>query len=470
MSLLPGNTYANPQTPFYEDGGGGADNQLQSPAEVIPDVNGNITLSMLTPDGNSQLTVRTQGVNDTASLFVRSDNGNAVLTIDASGGGGASLIMNGLDGQSFTIINQSSTTPSLLTMAAAPAQVGQSAFLTYDPSAGTLALGDSLPTGAVVTNQSLRVQSAPSNGNAVQIQSTGAAGGAITNSVATGGALVLGSSAAAPAVLTVSDAGVNAQSVTINDNPSNTNQGILMTPGTPGFGAPIIRSTAPTSGPLVLGSSATNPTTLYIQDGGAANTATVDITGGGANAFSLRLQGPNTLLGPLTAQVSTSLPTGGGGTLNFTNGYNDPVPNISMTVGNTTLNGLVLLPNDLSFQGTGSITAFQTFQTTGVVCGDNTTTGIPNPSGLVIGLYLVLARGTIGGVSATQCSVSTIAYYTTSGWIWGGGSACPALVSAPPSYIGIQGGSAALVLANGGGLGTVTMDFTYLKLGGNLGI
>jgi hypothetical protein len=156
--------------------------------------------------------------------------------------------------------------------------------------------------------------------------------------------------------------------------------------------------------------------------------------------------------------------------LNFTNGYNDPVPNISMTVGNTTLNGLVLLPNDLSFQGTGSITAFQTFQTTGVVCGDNTTTGIPNPSGLVIGLYLVLARGTIGGVNSPTCSVSTIAYYTTSGWIWGGGSACPALVSAPPSYIGIQGGSAALVLANGGGLGTVTMDFTYLKLGGNLGI
>ena len=136
----------------------------------------------------------------------------------------------------------------------------------------------------------------------------------------------------------------------------------------------------------------------------------------------------------------------------------------------TTINGLVLVPNDLSFVGSGSITAFQTFLTSGVVCGDNTTTGIPNPAGLVIGLYLVLARGTIGGTNSPTCSVSTTAYYNGTGWVWGGGGACPALVSAPPSYIGIQGGSAALVLANGGGLGTVTMDFTYLKLGGNLGI
>jgi hypothetical protein len=156
---------------------------------------------------------------------------------------------------------------------------------------------------------------------------------------------------------------------------------------------------------------------------------------------------------------------GAGGVLNIKNAYDTATPQITMSNANTTVNGLVLMPGTLSFQGSGGITAFQTFQTTGVVCGDNTTVSIPNPGGLVVGLYMILARG-----GSTFTSVSTISYYDGSTWKWGGGSCCPAFVSAPPSYIGIQGYGATLTLANGGGAGTVTMDFVYLQLGGNLGI
>ncbi len=462
MSLLPSNTLANPLNSFYARAGAGADDQLQSPATIIPDATqGNTLLSMIAPTGDSQLTVRAQSVNDNASVNIVSDNGLASLTVNGNTAAGAFINMEGIDPGPFFVMNASGTAPYPFTMAAAPAAVGQGPFLSYDPS-GTLTLGDGVLTGSVLTNQPLKVQ------NSLVLQS-----GSIANSVATNGAITLGSSAAAPAVLTVADAGAGTGSVTIGGNGGNANANILMTAGNPAFQAPIIRTTAPSNGPLILGSSATNPQTLVIQDEGAANTGYVDITGGtgvSGNGFTLRLQGPNNRQGPTTATISSSLPQGGGGILNLSNAYDESVPNISLTDADTTLNQLVIIPNDLSFQGSGSITAFQTFLTSGVVCGDNTTTGIPNPSGLVIGLYIVLARGTIGGANSPTCSVSTIAYYNGSGWVWGGGSACPALVSPPPSYIGIQGGSAALVLANGGGLGAVTMDFTYLKLGGNLGI
>jgi hypothetical protein len=163
--------------------------------------------------------------------------------------------------------------------------------------------------------------------------------------------------------------------------------------------------------------------------------------------------------------ISSSATVAAAGVLNISNAIDTATPQITLSNANTTINGLVLLPSSLSFQGSGSITAFQTFQTTGVVCGDNTTVSIPNPAGLVIGLYMILAKG-----GSTFCSVSTISYYDGSTWKWGGGSCCPAFVTSPPSYIGIQGYGATLTLANGGGAGAVTMDFTYLKLGGSLGI
>jgi len=239
-----------------------------------------------------------------------------------------------------------------------------------------------------------------------------------------------------------------------------------MTGGAGGSQIGIINTSATGVGSLLLGASAVNDRAIFINDtGGGANSAVVDITGGTATGVALRLRGYGA---GSAAIISTN--AGAGGVLNIQNNVTEASPNMVMTDASTTLNGLVLVPNDLSFVGSGSITAFQTFLTSGVVCGDNTTAGIPNPAGLALGLYMVLARGTIGGVSSVACSVSTISYWDGSSWKWGGGGAAPALVTAPPSYIGIQGGGATLVLGNGGGLGTVTMDFTYLKLGGNLGI
>jgi hypothetical protein len=373
--------------------------------------------------------------------------------------------MNGLDGQSFTTINQSSTTPSLFTMSAAPAQVGQSAFLSYDPSGGNLTIGDGLAGGVAVRN-GLQVRDEfviPDPTAGINLTMTQPLMGQIAMSSATG-LLALGASSLNPNIITLTQtstaAGTGVCSI------GNGGSSITMTGGAGGSQTSVVTTSATGVGSLLLGASAVNDRAIFINDtGGGANSAVVDITGGTATGVALRLRGYGA---GSAAIISTN--AGAGGVLNIQNNVTEASPNMVMTDASTTLNGLVLVPNDLSFVGSGSITAFQTFLTSGVSCGDNTTSGIPNPSGLAIGLYMVLARGTIGGVSSVACSVSTISYWDGSSWKWGGGGAAPALVTAPPSYVGIQGGGATLILANGGGLGTVTMDFTYLKLGGNLGI
>jgi hypothetical protein len=192
--------------------------------------------------------------------------------------------------------------------------------------------------------------------------------------------------------------------------------------------------------------------------------ATGDIVSSAGNVEGLNVQVAS------GGAVSSSATVAGGGVLNIKNASDTAPPQITLSNANTTINGLILVPGSLSFQGVGSITAFRTLATNSVVCGDNTTVSIPNPSGIPTGLFMVLGRGSGAQAGQPACSVSTISYYNGATWSWGGGSCCPALVTAPPSFIGIQGAGATLLLANGGGIGSVQMDFIYLQLGGSLGI
>jgi hypothetical protein len=419
MSLLPSNTFANPLVPFYGDaGGGGSANSLQSPAEIIADA----TL------GDANLTLAGEAL------------GTSVLSIQ---GQNSVLSLQG--------INLFASSAAIRTMEINASTDGTDVPLAvFDYTNDNIALGKPLFGGSITLNSTTTVVepfSVTSGAN------TSFTTNPITNITDVGNPLAAG-------------AVYLNNTTTVTNSGSRPPVGGIVLQQTAASNANISQQVASGVASLTLGASVANPTSIFINDtGGVANTAVVDITGGTGTGIALRLQGYGT---GTAATISTN--AGAGGVLNIQNNATDVPPNMTLNDASTTINGLVLVPNDLSFVGTGSITAFQTFLTSGVVCGDNTTTGIPNPSGLVIGLYIVLARGTIGGTNSPTCSVSTIAYYNGSGWVWGGGSACPALVSPPPSYIGIQGGSASLVLANGGGLGTVTMDFTYLKLGGNLGI
>ena len=446
MSLLPNNTYANPGNSFYGVAGGGGGDSLQSPVDLIPAAgDGSISLTAdATGTGNALLSVTSPQIGR-----INVDGGNAMVTIGEGAGTQPLAIFN--NGAGVLSIQSGTTTPLPTTAS-------------FDMVNNIVNMANPLAMGSVFLNAQTTVTSSGSRPapSGITLTPTTATVSNIGQAVAAGGSLLLGSSIANPDTLIVADA-AGSGTVAVGGNGGSS---IVMTGGAGASQTSIITTSATGVGSLLLGASAANDRTIFINDtAGAANTAVVDITGGTATGVALRLRGYGT---GTAATISTN--AGAGGVLNIQNNATDIPPNMTLNDASTTINGLVLVPNDLSFVGSGSITAFQTFLTSGVVCGDNTTTGIPNPAGLVIGLYLVLARGTIGGTNSPTCSVSTTAYYNGTGWVWGGGGACPALVSAPPSYIGIQGGSAALVLANGGGLGTVTMDFTYLKLGGNLGI
>ena len=141
MALLSNQTFYNPTTSFFGAGGGSA-SSLQSPATITPDA-----LS-----GNAQLGLITTAPNANSTLQVRSDAGLAILNLDANSTAGAFINMEGADAGPFTVINASGTPPYPFTMRAAPALVGQGPFLNYNPTAGTLGLGDGQIGGSITLN------------------------------------------------------------------------------------------------------------------------------------------------------------------------------------------------------------------------------------------------------------------------------------------------------------------------------
>jgi hypothetical protein len=219
-------------------------------------------------------------------------------------------------------------------------------------------------------------------------------------------------------------------------------------------------------GTFTIGATVANPDVIFVADpGGSPNTAYVDITGGTSGTTGLRLQGGRG--GAVDGVISTNQ-TGITANLQITSGFADATPNMAMNGINTTINNTLLIPTALSFQGSGNILAMRTFLSNGVACGDFGTAVIPNPAGLVVGLYLIMGQG--ASAPSATLSVGTIGFYNGSSWTWGGGGSVVGLPGPPATTVGIQGGGATLTLANSSGFGTVTMNFVFLQLGGTIGV
>ena len=414
---------ATDQFNFVVDNGGAepaptVPTSLQSPATITPAVDGSVSLTMAATAGNSGLSITSP---NTSSVIVNG-GADAVMTLATIGSAAVNtsgIFLNSSGGNDENFIHFSDPTALGIAVYNKPGTPGQLSIgndttnanvASFNQTTNVCNLGNPLNAGAIYLNNTTTVTSSASRPpvGGVVLTQTGATTSNISQQVNAGG------------------------------------------------------------GVLTLGATVANPDVIFIGDpGGSPNTAYVDITGGTSGTTGLRLQGGR---GGVVDGVISTNQTGISANLQITSGFADATPNMAMNGANTTLNNIILLPNTLSFVGTGSIAAFRTLQTNGVVCGDNSTATIPNPSGLVTGLFLILARGSGGSAGNPACSVSTISFFNGGTWSWGGGGCAPALVSAPPSYIGIQGAGASLILANGGGLGTVTMDFIFLQLGGSLGI
>jgi hypothetical protein len=412
--------FASPGNPYFAlVGSGGGGGSLQSPATITPDANGVVQLAMISAD-------TTQNIG-------------SVLTLSSTAGtGGTTILMTDNTGNDNFI------------------QLTNINGGTSEIQLGTIANGISLTANSGADDGTLAIGSINND--------TVAAATVVINTVS--GSVTLGNPVVAVGTsptVTVSNPLVALQPVTVQGAAPGTGIFLNGSGGVPSIFA---------NGALQVG-TVTHSNLLTVAD---APTPNVEIAGALGVGGAVSVIGSVGVTGNIISSagnvqvvsggsVSSTAAVAGGGVLNIQNATDTVVPQITMSNANTTINGLVLMPSSLSFQGSGGITAFQTFQTTGVTCPDNTTVSIPNPGGLVVGLYMILAKG-----GSTFCSVSTISYYDGSTWKWGGGSCCPAFVTSPPSYIGIQGYGATLTLANGGGAGAVTMDFTYLKLGGSLGI
>jgi hypothetical protein len=431
MASLPNNTFASPGNPFYAlvaGGGGGGGSSLQSPATITPDANGAVALSMTATD-----------VGNDGAIFVISNT---------AGGGGANLTISDTSPSQgstsvLTLVNEVSG-GSVIAMGTA-----QNGFLIIAPGGaydGSMFIGQTnLPGLATVAIDTI------------------------------GGSVTLGNPVVVPGtnpIVTASNPLVALQPVTVQGAAPGTGMFLNASGAVPSIFADAALQVGTVAHTNIL-TVADAPTPNVGITGALGVTGAVSVVGSvGASGNIISSAGNVQVVSG--GSVSSSATVAAGGVLNLQNATNTATPQITLSNANTTINGLVLLPGTLSFQGQGTLAAFNTLQTLNVTCADNSTTSIPNPTGgvgLVKGLYLIMARGAGAQAGQAACTVTTISYFDGLVWAWGGGGCCPALVTSPPSYIGIQSNAGStLILANGGGVGAVTMSFVFLQLGGDLGI
>jgi hypothetical protein len=424
MSLLPGNTFANPQTPFYGDAGQGAANSLQSPAEIIPDAtlgDANLTLAGEAL-GTSILSI--QGQNSVLSLqainLYANSAANRTMEINASTDGtdvplavfdytndnitlGKPLFGGSISLSSATTVTDNLTvgTPS---STVALFDIGANVVNLCNPL-GVVGGGNTtyINGTAVVTSSATRP--VPSG---ITLSPTSPTVSSISNSAASAGSLILGSSVASPSTLTVSDAGAGTGQVVVGGNAGSA---ITMTGGVGGGINSVITNTTASPGSLVLGASTACAAVISIDDLAGADTAVVDIKRGTATGTALRLQGAGTGIAP---QISTD--ASAGGRLNLTASIGNPVPAISITdVGISLELPTTVYSAPTAGNGYGGIT--QQIINSGNPIGQ-LPFNITNPS--TIGFYQILVR--VGDNAAININgqINTFGYWNGSIWVAGG--------------------------------------------------
>jgi len=438
MSLLPNNTYANPDNSFYAlaGSGGGGGSSLQSPATILPALDGSISLRGDVPAGSNQgaslaLTAG-NGIGDTGetSLFLNSPNNNYIN------------FFNPVD-TGIQISCDPTTQPNVLNISDSAGNTTAS-FNTVANAVNLLnplgVVGGSntayINGTAVVTSSATRP--APSG---ITLLPSSPTISNILNTCASGGALILGSSQACTSTVGVVDtAGAGTAFVSVNNNGS---QSLRLQGGTTVRNIPIISTNSANSGALVLAPSAANQQLMYIRDGLTADTGYVDVTAGSGNYGAVRLTGAPSA-NPLTSTVSTNSATGGGGILNITTGYNDSITAPAIQIAD---NGITTY-RQIGMSGTGAPLAGWTAPGVGQPVGTPyivlKAAGVSGPglitvdlSPLQTGWAMVYGGVTPGQTPASndQAAMFSVMVYTTVGntVIGGGVGGVPGLVTVQPT-------------------------------------
>jgi hypothetical protein len=459
MAFLANNSQANPLNSFYAIAGQGADNSLQSPATVTPDV----------ALGDSILTLPAAGTGVSQLILTSPVESSVTLT-----GGDAFIALNGTDSvhvnlgdpnaQGVELLVDYTTSPSLLQVLDSTNTVA-----TFNTAANSVNLLNPLAVGggsntvfingeAIVTSSGTRpVPSGITLTPASPTQST------ISQAVAQAGELSIGSSVAAPNTIQLSDAGASTAQCVIGGNGGTNvsiNGGTVANPGLVGAN---IRTDAASSGVLTIGSSTSNPTTMFVKDTGAAGTGFVDVAGGVFNSIALRLQGANAQVGSNAAQVSTNNAAAQNPTLNISNSV-DGTPAIVITTATVQINKLI----------TGYLNGTTAAQ---AALLDNNSVPIPGSDygSLGAGLFCILAKTTNqtspSGQVGTQVSSMGYMSSVTQKWIGGNGFGQALINPTRNFFIQVSADFTGLVFGNTSGFDmNATWTVTFIRLSGDLGI
>jgi hypothetical protein len=505
MALLPNNTLANPLNSFYALASAGPASSLQSPVDLVPESNGDTQLNIVssTGAGEAGLLVSSTNGNDGSVVINSTGGGNAILSIgQAAAPGGTGLVSiyapGAVVGGGQINIGNGST-------------VGGSDNMVIDTLNNNIIIGSGTSAGLTTIKNGLLVadQFVTSSANGIGLTMTNANTGVIALN-ATTGVLNLGSGTQNPDTLQLIDGGtpdtagckiggngglnlqiqggtVAAPTPTIGTDNNGSINGSLHI-GTGGNNAAtialsdtlnqggtgvanIVGTTFNSAGVTIpqnlvmggtIGSSVTNPATIYVREYGAANTGYVDIAGGIPASIALRLQGANTSVGANTAQVSTNNNAAGAPTLNINNSF-DGTP--AIVVSNTTiqLNKLV----------TGYLHLTTPAQTPLL---DNNQAGIPSSDygSLGAGLFAILATTAIQGPSGQPgTNVSSMGYMSSITQKWIGGCGFGQGLAPPTQNFFIQPSAnfTGLVFGNVAGFNmNTTYTVTFIRLTGDLGI
>ena len=289
-----------------------------------------------------------------------------------------------------------------------------------------------------------------------------------------------------PPPLVFSGSGITTSSGTLNLGANSAYNNIVVTPGINGtvtvggnggtnlvvsggvFPDPdgvgvTVRTDAASSGVMTIGSSVSNPTTLFVKDTGAAGTGFVDVAGGVYNSIALRLQGSNSQVGANQAKISTNNSASQNPTLNINNSV-DGTPAIVVTTSTIQLNKLI----------TGYLKGTTAAQP---LLLDNNSAGIPGSDygSLGPGLFTILAATTnqTSPLGQTGVQVSAMGYMsnTTQKWIGGCGFGQGLTNPTENFFISPSANFTGLIFGNAAGFNMdATYTITFIRLSGDLGI
>jgi len=273
---------ATDQFNFVVDNGGGepaptVPNSLQSPATIIPAVNGSVSLTMAATGGNSGLSITSPNV----SSVIVTGGADAVLTLATTGSAAintSGIFLNSSGGNDENFIHFSDPTAAGIAVYNNPGTPGQlsigndaiggNVVATFNQTTNVCNLGNPLNAGAIYLNNTTTVTSSASRPpvGGIVLTQTGATTSEIYQQVATGGSLNIGSSSTFPNTLKVSDVSYLGAGNYVEILGAPTFAPLFLSGAQGGAQQCGIHPDIGTGGQLLLGSSNTSSNQLQITD------------------------------------------------------------------------------------------------------------------------------------------------------------------------------------------------------------